>query len=532
MLSQPTQNLIKKYQDWHQSIKPKEGIPLVHVDEVASKIASFYEKIRGVVDWKEEHLLRRAAIERILKRRLFLQKAGGDIAEPFVLELIRGGHFPNDLIEEAKIEEVKKTLDKYLFLLENSPLPPKEKQSIQLYDWLLDIAACEIEEILSPALKQKALIEYMTELMKGRIEMVAKSIVYREMNEKEIETQIYIACQRALFKLDAPIISYYLLRKRYPNWNELSGVQLEEIALGAYSIWESIEKDLKHKLAEKFYKICEKYDTAYLILGDIISQDPLRAKESLTRPEVSEGLIKNAYQVRLKKLRARMTRAAIFSTISIFATKMLIVFAIEIPFDKYILGSFNGQSLVFNILIPPFLMFILVLTIRPPEKENLDRVILEVMKIIYEKEKKDTYPIKLPRKKGFILNSIITIFYLLTFFVSFGAIAWGLQKLDFGVLSIIIFLMFLSLIVFAGTKIRERAKELQIVEEKTGFLTFLIDSFSLPFILMGRWLSRQWAKYNVVVVLIAAFIDMPFQLFTEFLEHWRTFLKEKKEEIH
>ena len=68
--------------------------------------------------------------------------------------------------------------------------------------------------------------------------------------------------------------------------------------------------------------------------------------------------------------------------------------------------------------------------------------------------------------------------------------------------------------------------------DKTGFFTFLIDTFSLPFLRVGRWLSGQWMKYNVILVLIVALIDMPFQIFVEFLEQWRTFLREKKEEIH
>ena len=92
--------------------------------------------------------------------------------------------------------------------------------------------------------------------------------------------------------------------------------------------------------------------------------------------------------------------------------------------------------------------------------------------------------------------------------------------------------MFFSLIAFAGAKIRERARELDVMEKRGGFLTFLTDTFSLPFLMVGRWLSRQWMRFNIVVVLITALIDMPFQLFTEFLEYWRTFLKEKKEEIH
>lgn len=273
--SQPTKNLISSFQFWHQTLQPKAGVPTVHVDEVASTIASFYEKIRGVVEWKEEHLLRRAAIGRILKRRMFLQKSGQEIAEPFVFELIRGGHFPNDRIEEIKIEEVKKSLNKYLFVLQNSPPPQREKGKAQLYDWLLNVAACEIEEILCPPIREKALIEYMTEVMKERIEAPVG------VKKEEKEVQVYIACQRALFKLDSPIISYYLLRKRYPAWSDPPRDQLQELASNIYLIWEGIEMDLNHPLAEKFYKICEKYDTTYLILGDILSQVLWKHKKTL-----------------------------------------------------------------------------------------------------------------------------------------------------------------------------------------------------------------------------------------------------------
>lgn len=527
-LSQPTQKLIQKYQAWYQFLQPREDINTIHVDEVASAVAAFYEKIRGVVDWREEHLMRRAAIERILKRRLLLNKNGESIAEPLVLELIRGGHFPNDKIPKSKIEEVQKIINKYTFVLAKSPVQAGEKQKLQLYNWLLGICACETEELLSPPLREKALIEYMAELMKEKIKVVEGIFVSAE----EKETQIYIAIERALFKLDSPIISYHLLRKRYSDWSNLPVSTLEEITANIYSIWKNLEKELSHPLADKFYRICERYDTPYLILGDIVSKNLGKAQEVLENPEVLENSIRQSYQERLSKLKARMSRAALYSTISIFATKMLVAFSIEVPFDKYALGQFNYQTMGFNILIPPLLMLFLVLTIRPPKRENLDRVIMEVMKIVYEREKKDIYQIASSKKRGVILNAMITIFYLLTFFVSFGFIIWGLNKLNFGVLSIIIFLMFFSLISFAGVKIRERARELEVLPERTGFLTFFIDSFSLPFLRMGKWLSTQWIKYNVVVVLITALIDMPFQLFTEFLEHWRSFLKEKKDEIH
>ena len=530
-ISQPTQKLIQKYQDWQKSLEPKEEAT-IHVDEVASAVAVFYEKIRGVVDWKEEHLLRRAAIERALKRRLFLQKTGDEIAEPFVLELIRGGHFPNDRIEETKIDQVKAALNKYLFLLNSTPADT-DKSKLRLNYWLVSIASCEIEEILAPPIREKALIEYMAELMSERIEVSQRKAFYRPLSPEEKNTQIYIAVQRALFKLDAPIISYYLLQKKYPGWKNLEQPKLKEISDNIYSIRrQEIEKELKHPLSEKFYRICERQDTAFLILGDVISEAPLEASRNLANPPFLENSIRNFYKARLQKVKKRVGKAALFSTISIFITKILVALALEIPFDKYVLGHFDYQTMGLNVIIPPLLMFFLILTIRPPRKENLERVIMEVMKIVHKTDRKDVYSIKAPRKRRIIMQTVVAAFYSLTFLLSFGVIILVLQKLNFGILSMLIFLMFFSLIIFAGVKIRERAKELDMEEEKAGFLSFFIDSFSLPFLRLGRWLSRQWAKYNVVLLLITAFIDMPFQVFTEFLEHWRTFLKQKKEEIH
>src|SRR3989338_3352127 len=173
-LSESTKKLIQQYKLAKLTEQLVANTPRIHVDEVAQKVAAFYEQIRTVVDWKEEHLMRRSAIIRKLKRRflnLELNNYSGeeDIAEPLVLELIRGGHFPNDAIEETKITDVKKIIDKYIFILKNSPENKKGGAGINFYNWLLEIAACEIEETLAPPIKETALIDYMFELMKERI---------------------------------------------------------------------------------------------------------------------------------------------------------------------------------------------------------------------------------------------------------------------------------------------------------------------------------------------------------------------------
>jgi len=526
-LTASAQRLINRYQEWSQGLQSQEGSGTISVDEVASRVASFYEKMRGVIDWREEHLLRKTAVERILKRRLFLKKnlnQNEKIAEPFIHELIRGGHFPNETLPESKIEEVQKIVDKYVFILENSPTPKKEKAKMYLYDWLFGVAACEIEAVLSFSLRENSLIDFMMETMKKSIQV--------KINEEETDTQLYIAVQRALFKLDSPTITYNLLRRWYPDWMNLPHPTLNEISLNIYQVWKKIEDALKHPLSEKFYAVCERYDTPYLILDDILSQNPAQAHENLKNPAILESKIKEVYGLRLKKVRQKMSRAAIYSTLSIFLTKVLIAFAIEVPFDKYITRQFSYFTSVLSIIAPPILMFFLVLSIRPPSKYNEDLVIMEVMKIVYGKEKKDVYEIKPSPRRGLILNFFMGIFYLASFVISYGLIVWGLQKLNFSVLSIGIFLIFVSMISFAGVKIRQRAKELVVEKEKETFLHSFIDLFSLPIIQVGRWLSNQWTKYNAIAVIFNSLLDMPFQMFVEFLEQWRSFLKEKKEKIH
>jgi len=44
-VSQSTKKLISNYQLWHKSLQMQEGVPLIHVDEVVSRVATFYENM-------------------------------------------------------------------------------------------------------------------------------------------------------------------------------------------------------------------------------------------------------------------------------------------------------------------------------------------------------------------------------------------------------------------------------------------------------------------------------------------------------
>jgi len=532
-ISQPTQKLVQRYQSWNQSLQVSEEAATIHVDEVASKVAAFYEKIRGVVDWKEEHLFRKTAIGRMAKRRLIFRGDGKDVAAPLVYELIRGGHFQNDKIPESKVEEIQKIIDKYIYILDNAPAAPKEKLTIRFQDWLLEIAACEIEETLDPPIKENSLTEYATELLNGRI-VIRKGIISigKDVSEQEKVTQVYVAVQRSLFNFDASLISYHLLTKRYPSWHNLPQQELEEVARNIYLIREGLEKDLNYPLADKFYKICERYDTPYLLLGDILSGDPTGAGEKLSKPELLETSIRQVYNQRANTLRSRLGRAAFYATLSIFLTNIVSLYAIEIPLAKFVLGQFSPLAIAIDIFVPTFLMFLLIVTVRLPKKENLEMVIMEVMKIVYEEKRRDIYEIRIYPRRNIVISSLITLLYIFAFVLFVGLVVWGLEQINLPATSHIIFIIFISLITFAGTKIRGRAKELQVIETKENFFYFILDVFAIPITQLGKWLSSRWKRYNAIAKFFSYLIDMPFQIFVEFIEQWRYFLKEKKEEIH
>ena len=215
-------------------------------------------------------------------------------AESLVLELIRGGHFPNDKIEESKIGDVQKIIDKYVFIMKNNP--ESKQGGLNFYNWLIELAACEIEETLAPAIKEMALIDYMFRAMKQKIKVSDKIFESNLLKKEDVDIQIYIAVCLALFKLDKPIISYNLIKYIYSGWQKADQETIAQISQNAFKIWHRIEAELANPMGNKFYAICEKYDTPYLLIGDILAiNNAAETAKEITDPSVLEGLIKETY---------------------------------------------------------------------------------------------------------------------------------------------------------------------------------------------------------------------------------------------
>ncbi len=522
--------LVVAYRRWAEFQTLDPDIPRVQVDDIAARVAAFYEKIRGIVGWTEEHLLRKSAIVRIFRRSILVTEGEGAIAETLVKDLVRGGYFPNAVIPEAKVPALGEIIGKYLFLFERLRAHPTRDRRI-LEEWLYAIAASEVEAFLDPPIREEALLEFATEDLDRRITLP------KPIPEQERENLIFVAIRESLYKLDEPIITYELLKRYIPGWESLSpdghGRETLEQFAADMSRWHgSIEDSFHHSLSGRFYWAAAAIDTPYLILGDLLTD--LAKKGALTEEALPSGealheLVLARYRERIAGQSKKSLRAAFYSTLSIFITKVVLAFAVEVPLDR-LTGEYQTATLLTNIALPPLLMIALVFWgFRRPSRRDANRVIEELNRILAGDP--SSYHIRLPGRRPIFMLGFVGLLYVAGAAATFGAIIWALTTLHFSALSQGIFIFFVSLIAYAGLRIRERSKELIVEEKPPGFLHDIVLFFTFPIVELGRWLSGALLKIRLVALIMDALIELPLKFFLDFLEQWRAFLREKKQGI-
>ncbi|MFH1822789.1 MAG: hypothetical protein ABH830_03755 [Patescibacteria group bacterium] len=520
-----------------------DDVPKIRVSELISKMAFYYEKIRNSVDYKEEYLLRKNAIDRILKRLIVIEgvvkeSKSEEIAKNLLIELIRAGYLPNNKIPEEKINEVKILIEKYLKLknyslarLKASPeIKSKNQQNerTSLTNWLISTAASEIEEIIGLDKANKTVISNMYEDLISIVKLPTDLKF-----EKDLEIQIYLGIYRNFLKFDQDMLGFILFKYYSANWENPKDEDIAKIAQNIISLRQAIGYQLNHPISKQLDKIINRYTVFYTILIDVISEDPTGAYESLKNDaKAFPRLIKKVCARRYKSIKSKLWRAAIRSIIYIFITKSVFVVLLEVPAIQWFGGELNYTSLAINITFPAFLLFLIVIFTQVPSDDNTKKVIDGIEEIVYlEKKKAEQYILRKPVKRSKLANAIFGIFYTITFFLSFGFVIWALDFIAFNFVSITIFLFFLALVSFFGLRIRKGTKEFIIIEPKENIFSFILDFFYVPIIATGKWLMEKFSRINVFVFFLDFIIEAPFKIFVEVAEQWTKYVRERKDEI-
>lgn len=530
--------------EWHYMIKPVENLlaayfeeskPLeyeeestIGVNEVIAKAVLAYEKIRNIVDYRDEHLLRKSAIQRICKRRFSEVLRGAQIGDTLIRELIRAGYVANHSLPETKVNELNGALNKTanLWLAVKDSLTFSEQKKIK--NWLLGILSVEIEELIIKTDFKRALVNAAFSIAKLQTE-----ILDEKMSDDEKDLQLYVGIQRALFKSDNEMISYALLRLYYPAWFENPDEIFDEIKINILGIKKMIDHQIKHPLGRKIQRYCKSFSVYFYVIKDLIEEDPDQIEEIFSDPEATKELLKGIIEKKKIAVNSRLNKSIWRAMIYILLTKMLIALALEVPFEYFLFKEINLIPLFINLFGPIVLLFFIGKTIVVSSSKNAEKILTQTMSIIYgwtENMKKTI--IKPPRNWGALKHIIFGLFYFCTYFISFGAIVWGLAELEFNVVSGAIFLVFLSIVSFFGYRLRQNAKEMYVLKEKGGFLSSLMEFFFMPVIKVGQEISTNFSKINVFIFILDFIIAAPFNIIIDIIDDWFAFLKEKKDEIY
>lgn len=501
--------------------------PKFKITEAISRVAFVYEKIRNAVDYKEEHLLVKTMILRVLRRRFLPGVDPASIAKPLVTELIRGGYIRNNSLPEAVVEEVAKTLTKYARFL-NKAVPPLDgRQREETFEWSLTMLACELEEVLAFSYHKQAMLEFVYVTMLERIDILSKKVT-----EDERKVQIYIAVLKSYPQYDFDLTSFHLLKFFYPEWKEGKEDALNRVARNIVNIRQTLYDQIHNPIQERLVRQLKRVNILFLILSDWLKQteNPL---EALQNPNTLSETIEDTTNQKYKQVKIRLRRTSLRSIIYLFVTKMMLALVIELPYDFLILGHLNYIPLGINVVFHPMLLFVIALAVHIPTKENTQKIIEGIKDLVYTYDGKEiVYRIRPNIKRNWFVATVFRLFYLITFVITFGGLYFILSGLGFHWLGIGLFVVFLTLVSFFGLRVRQLAKDLVVLDRRDNVINVLIDFFTIPIVRAGRWLSLNFSKINVFVFILDVIIEAPFKLIIDVFEDWFAYMREKREEIY
>jgi hypothetical protein len=517
--------LLDAYHKDYSRVAPN-NVEKIRLNQLVSKLGFFYEKFRNAIDYNDEHLVRRNALERLLRRQMFFIKEQNSIkiSQAVIFEFIRARYLPNDTLPETIITEGGVIIAKYLKIL-NYLNNHRHAENTKIADWVVTMAASEVDEYLIAPDKALAMVNFMYSRMVETLYITNTTI-----DEKEKNLQIYLAVLKTLVRADTTQLRYRLLRLYNPNWDTISDDQLLNFCQHISATKHRIDQHLNHPINFQLAHVVRRQSVFFTILREVIEKNESNEKLFTSEAELTEQ-IDLVCTTNYKKIKNKLVGSIFRVILYILFTKTILAFLIELPYDKIFVGKIHWEALAINVLFHPFLMFVVAMTITVPGNKNTQIIIDEIKKIVSGTERRQVIKIKRSLKRGSASYIIFNAIYALMFAISFGIIIEILRKLDFNIMSGTLFVFFLTVVSFFGFRLRNLAKQLSVIPRKDNLFNFVIDFFSLPIIRVGRFFSSNFAKVNIFLFILDFIIETPFKLLVEFLERAMSFVKDKREEI-
>lgn len=493
----------------------------ISVDPVVAEVASFYEKIRNAMEYQEEEVVFRVAIQRILNRRLSLESNGERIAEPLIRELAWAKYFPDNTIPESLIQIIGEKIDLYINLYEEVPKKHRVNKN-QLYEWIIQVMSADIALTINPNQNTQIVASFMYHIFQRKIKIENDT----EENENAL---IFINIRRALAKEDKPFLRYFLFLQYFGVFDKSN---FESILNNFLKGYERIEQTFKHPLNEQIFSYIKKQSVPFLIFTEMLNQYGEKVESIMRSQEQLEAVVVNICEEKYKEIHKKVRTAIIRSVIFLLATKAVFALFIEGSIEKQLYGHVSWGLLGINTLTPPLLMFLSMFFIKIPDKENSNRILVKIKSILYDSQVAEI------EEKSFSLHSKenpLNVIFVSLWLLTMGLGIWGivtvLSFFHVNFISQIVFIFFLIIVSFLIFRINLSSKTYNVQNGDRGFGAVLFYFTFMPFVLLGRRLTLSFSKINIFLLFFDFVIETPFKTLFSFFEQWFTFLRSQKEKL-
>lgn len=527
ILSEFTEALLSALSQVKGKSRP-DDMSALSVSQTVSFFALVYEKVRNAVEFREDHLILRAAIERILRRRFSLNSDGRGEAENLLRELLWARYFDNSTLGGEDTIKIQALIDKYTSLRRSLIVGRSPEMQTYLYQFLLDIITCEIEEILKPESAQtySNLTFFIYQVLRNKIKIEG-------LSDQQRDAYFLVATEKIFGKSDRSYLRYHLFITFYKTFAEYKKKELDDLTPQLPGIFRKIDDMVENPYVDNLVKFTRKQLPPFLVLFDIIKSKNSEIKQILTDKEKLWTEVDQMCRDKYQAMGVRIRNLAIRSFIYILLTKMIFAIILEYPLSLYVYGEVSHVSVAINSIFPAILMALIVTFFKVPGEDNTKKIYQRIVEMIDNDRSFETKISYMPKKatiKRPILVFGFTVFYSLTFLVTLTLIYEGLSYIHFNLISQMIFIFFVSVVTFFSYRIRQVTKELTL-SEKEGILTPIFDFFFMPILSLGKYFSSGIAKLNFFIFIFDFIIEAPFKLLFEIVEEWISFVKKRKEEI-
>jgi hypothetical protein len=518
-LSKLSNLLITSFEKEEIKNQTKTGI---NVNRFVSELATWYEKLRNAMDYRDEEVVRRAAIERILKRRLLFGGTGEKIATPLMRELLWARYFPDASISDEEIKRVGDVIDLYL-KFRNQLLSKPHDKKIKIDMLTYQLLSSRLEIMLSKSRDVELISNFIFHLLR-------ESIIIKDDTQETRDIQVYIAVRKAFAKDDLSFLTYHLFEQYF---GKITQENVGEVAARFVKEYMSFEKQLNYPLKDRIVSYVKKQLPPFLILAEVLRKERSSMRNLINNATQFQDSIFATAQARYRTISSKVRTAIVRSVIFILLTKFIFAFSVEATYDNLTLGYIAWKSLIINIVAPPILMVIVCLFIRTPDNNNTKRIYDKIMNILFvdkpELDRSLILSLK-PEKKHPILNLIFTLLWWAAFIIVFGYMDYILRQLKFSPASQGIFVFFVAVISFLTYRINQTAYSYTI-SVRQNFLSPVVDFFFMPIVRVGRRFTEGLSQINIFIYIFDYLIETPFKEIFGFLEKWFFFLQIKREEM-